>query len=468
MNKNKSLEVINSTWLDYEAITPPAILDVTINATDTGVPPPRWLSRIIHIAVLDTNEPPSDIRIEQSSVPENVSIGYCLKISCENPESYQKINFTLLSTFNGTFKLQDRCENSTRGRNSVFLIVATNLNYDITRDYDFRIALDDGYGGKLIELISLNITRVDPCPHVTECHVNATCNRINGREHVCLCRLGYAGDGYQNCTNIDECLPNPCKFGGVCNDRLHNYTCDCPTGYQTSYSFLPLPHCPDSPMGGCETYLPQCEEINDCNPNPCNNVGSCVDALNNYTCFCAAGFKGRNCSVNIDECAPHPCGERGDCTDSINSFTCHCNEGYMGTLCQRQKEDCNPDPCVEHDQVCVRPDIRYKPRPQLCISNNFVITLQFSPKVFTTNQVASPTWKYKLQDFFESYLIIPVSEMTLEASDNNTAQVSDVIFLETGAIDDSDNQEHIEVKFVVKTSESVRVDFKRRYQLNPR
>ena len=90
-------------------------------------------------------------------------------------------------------------------------------------------------------------------------------------------------------------------------------------------------------MGGCETYLPQCEEINDCNPNPCNNVGSCVDALNNYTCFCAAGFKGRNCSVNIDECAPHPCGERGDCTDSINSFTCHCNEGYMGTLCQRQK-----------------------------------------------------------------------------------------------------------------------------------
>ena len=100
-------------------------------------------------------------------------------------------------------------KNSTRGRNSVFLIVATNLNYDITRDYDFRIALDDGYGGKLIELISLNITRVDPCPHVTECHVNATCNRINGREHVCLCRLGYAGDGYQNCTNIDECLPKP-------------------------------------------------------------------------------------------------------------------------------------------------------------------------------------------------------------------------------------------------------------------
>lgn len=39
-------------------------------------------------------------------------------------------------------------------------------------------------------------------------------------------------------------------------------------------------------------------DINDCLPNPCLNGGVCTDRVNNYTCACAAGFGGRSCSVS--------------------------------------------------------------------------------------------------------------------------------------------------------------------------
>ena len=44
----------------------------------------------------------------------------------------------------------------------------------------------------------------------------------------------------------------------------------------------------------------KCEmNIEDCNPNLCNNEGTCV---NNYTCMCTEDFKGRNCTIYIGKC----------------------------------------------------------------------------------------------------------------------------------------------------------------------
>ena len=42
-----------------------------------------------------------------------------------------------------------------------------------------------------------------------------------------------------------------------------------------------------------------CEvDINECEPNPCNNNGTCVDEINDYKCTCKAGFVGKSCEVN--------------------------------------------------------------------------------------------------------------------------------------------------------------------------
>ena len=38
-------------------------------------------------------------------------------------------------------------------------------------------------------------------------------------------------------------------------------------------------------------------DIDDCLPNPCQNSGTCTDEVNNYTCSCATGYTGYNCSI---------------------------------------------------------------------------------------------------------------------------------------------------------------------------
>ena len=39
----------------------------------------------------------------------------------------------------------------------------------------------------------------------------------------------------------------------------------------------------------CET------DIDDCDPNPCQNEGTCTDGVNSFTCDCATGFTGNTC-----------------------------------------------------------------------------------------------------------------------------------------------------------------------------
>jgi polyhydroxybutyrate depolymerase len=67
---------------------------------------------------------------------------------------------------------------------------------------------------------------------------------------VCECDIGYAGDP---CVNIDECNPNPCQNGGACTDGINEYTCECIEGYTgNSCEILPLPadYLP-RPSAGC-------------------------------------------------------------------------------------------------------------------------------------------------------------------------------------------------------------------------
>ena len=41
--------------------------------------------------------------------------------------------------------------------------------------------------------------------------------------------------------------------------------------------------------------------------NPCKNGASCLDRGDHYTCQCALGFSGENCTLNNDDCINHMC-----------------------------------------------------------------------------------------------------------------------------------------------------------------
>ncbi|XP_065901795.1 adhesion G protein-coupled receptor L4-like [Dysidea avara] len=80
--------------------------------------------------------------------------------------------------------------------------------------------------------------------------------------------------------------------------------------------------------------------IDDCDPNPCLNNGTCADGFNSFTCNCVDGFTGENCSTNIDDCDPNPCMNNGTCKDEFNSFTCNCMGGFTGDTCENKFFGC--------------------------------------------------------------------------------------------------------------------------------
>ena len=41
------------------------------------------------------------------------------------------------------------------------------------------------------------------------------------------------------------------------------------------------------------------ENPDDCASNPCLNGGTCYDGFRNFTCVCASGYSGGNCSGKI-------------------------------------------------------------------------------------------------------------------------------------------------------------------------
>ena len=45
-----------------------------------------------------------------------------------------------------------------------------------------------------------------------------------------------------------------------------------------------------------------------------------------------------NLSLDINECGSSPCQNGGTCVDGVNQYTCTCAAGYEGTLCQTSKK----------------------------------------------------------------------------------------------------------------------------------
>ncbi|CAH3189885.1 unnamed protein product, partial [Porites lobata] len=143
---------------------------------------------------------------------------------------------------------------------------------------------------------------------------------------------------------------------GTCLDGVNNYSCICNTGFTGRHCNVLITSCsndtcfPGVPCaennnsiscGSCPSGFTgdgkNCKDIDDCASHPCFNNGSCLDAVNSYSCNCLEGFNGSRCEINIDDCVNHTCANGGSCMDGVNTYTCNCPPGFTGMYCGKGK-----------------------------------------------------------------------------------------------------------------------------------
>ena len=182
-----------------------------------------------------------------------------------------------------------------------------------------------GFQGSSCET-EVNECESNPCVH------SSGCDDLIG-DYRCNCQPGWTG---RNCdVDIDECAPNPCQNNANCSNELNAFVCDCPNGFEGTSLFFFKSGSSFRSVNGLIIFIlrpsgQRCEiNRNDCEPNLCQNNGTCVDGVANYTCNCLPEFMGRHCEDEYDACASLPCQNGASCitTRPQQNFYCECLPG---------------------------------------------------------------------------------------------------------------------------------------------
>ncbi|XP_063951657.1 fibropellin-3-like [Lytechinus pictus] len=119
------------------------------------------------------------------------------------------------------------------------------------------------------------------------------------------------------------CNPNPCQNGGSCKQNGNSFTCTCPSPYTGQT---------------CQTAT-----VSPCNSNPCLNGGTCrnINQQSAFMCSCLSGFIGTRCELSASSCNSNPCFNGGTCVDvnQQSAFMCSCFSGFIGTRCELPGEN---------------------------------------------------------------------------------------------------------------------------------
>lgn len=202
------------------------------------------------------------------------------------------------------------------------------------------VSVDESSKSRRRTTINASFFCPDPCEDLS-CGPNAHCMLLNDAA-TCLCSNGYTGKpglARGGCTDIDECVVNPCPPGAICNNEAGTFSCQCPSGTSG-----------DPYSGGCkESELPHV-----CGPStPCPAGEQCIkdEFVGSSVCICQRGYtRDRETGKcrDINECMElrdkPACGINAICKNLPGSYECQCPPGFNGnpfSLC----EECNSIEC---------------------------------------------------------------------------------------------------------------------------
>ncbi|PZC83323.1 hypothetical protein B5X24_HaOG208087 [Helicoverpa armigera] len=203
------------------------------------------------------------------------------------------------------------------------------------------------------------------------CQNGGTC--IDGiASYNCSCPDGFIGD---NCeTNYNECESNPCLNNGTCIDMNNGYLCSCIPGFSGEHCELDVAVCNSTEEVRCYNggqciegpgfkFYCKCspgwagqkceDQIDECESNPCQNGGVCIDVHADYMCACAFGFTGKSCEVQIEFCDDNSCSNNALCVVEDGVRVCYCVPDYHGERCELQYDECLLGPRCMNGGTCI-------------------------------------------------------------------------------------------------------------------
>uniref|UniRef100_A0AAQ4RW20 Uncharacterized protein n=1 Tax=Gasterosteus aculeatus aculeatus TaxID=481459 RepID=A0AAQ4RW20_GASAC len=145
----------------------------------------------------------------------------------------------------------------------------------------------------------------------------------------------------------DPCLIGPCTNGAACNKNIY-ISQDVAALESSAVIFVS----PQKEIFNCSCLVgftgTLCEDdINECEVNPCENRGMCVNTAGSFYCHCQSGFSGSFCSTDGDECLKLKCQNGGTCTSTEDGYHCHCLLAFEGEMCELFINHCRSAPCVQ-------------------------------------------------------------------------------------------------------------------------